>query len=79
MQIAWTLIVGLVAGLIARMLMPGRDPGGTLVTIALGMAGALIAGLAGDAIGWYGVGEGPGIAASVVGAAALLASYRAVR
>jgi uncharacterized membrane protein YeaQ/YmgE (transglycosylase-associated protein family) len=78
MHILVTLIVGLIVGALAKLIMPGKDPGGIIVTILLGIAGAFIAGLLGHALGWYKVGDGPGIIASVVGAVILLAIYRAV-
>lgn len=78
MYIVITLIVGLVVGVIARLVVPGRDPGGAIVTILLGIAGAFVAGLIGHSLGWYAAGEGPGIIASVIGAVLLLAIYRAV-
>lgn len=76
MHILITLIVGLVVGALAKLVMPGRDPGGILITILLGIAGAFVAGVLGHALGWYTVGEGPGIIASVIGAVILLAIYR---
>ncbi len=78
MHILVTLIVGLIVGALAKLIMPGRDPGGVIITILLGIAGSFIAGLLGHALGWYAVGEGPGILASIVGAVILLAIYRAV-
>ncbi len=78
MHILITLIVGLIVGALAKLIMPGKDPGGIIVTILLGIAGSFIAGLLGHALGWYKVGDGPGIIASVIGAVILLAIYRAV-
>jgi uncharacterized membrane protein YeaQ/YmgE (transglycosylase-associated protein family) len=78
MHILMTLIVGLVVGALAKLLMPGKDPGGFVITILLGVAGSFIAGMLGHALGWYEVGDGPGIIASVIGAVILLAGYRAV-
>ncbi len=78
MHILITLIVGLIVGALAKLIMPGKDPGGILITILLGIAGSFIAGLLGHALGWYKVGDGPGIIASVIGAVILLAIYRAV-
>jgi len=69
-------IIGLVAGALAKLIMPGRDPGGLLVTMLLGIAGAVVAGFLGRALGWYAEGEGAGLIMSVVGAIALLAVYR---
>lgn len=78
MHIIVTLIVGLIVGALAKLIMPGKDPGGIIITMLIGIAGAFIAGLLGHALGWYAVGEGPGIIASIVGAVILLAIYRAV-
>jgi uncharacterized membrane protein YeaQ/YmgE (transglycosylase-associated protein family) len=77
MHVLWMLIVGLFAGAIAKLIMPGRDPGGILVTTLLGVAGSFLAGFLGRAVGWYATpGSGPGIIASIVGAFILLAIYR---
>jgi uncharacterized membrane protein YeaQ/YmgE (transglycosylase-associated protein family) len=71
-----TLVIGLIVGAIAKLLMPGRDPGGCLITILLGIAGAFIAGYLGRVIGWYEPGEPAGFIASVIGAMLLLLIYR---
>jgi len=76
MHILITLIVGLIVGALAKLVMPGRDPGGILITMLLGIAGSFVAGALGHALGWYALGEGPGIFASVLGAVILLAIYR---
>jgi len=78
MHILITLIVGLVIGGLAKLVMPGRDPGGIIVTMLLGIAGAFIAGALGHSLGWYAIGEGPGLIASVVGSVILLGIYRLV-
>lgn len=79
MAFIWTLIVGLIAGSLAKLIMPGRDPGGIVVTILLGVAGAFIAAFIGRSLGWYTeIGDGPGILASIVGALLLLGGYRAI-
>jgi uncharacterized membrane protein YeaQ/YmgE (transglycosylase-associated protein family) len=78
MSIIWTLIIGLVAGALAKLLMPGRDPGGFIITMLLGVAGAFIATWLGQAIGWYQAGEGAGFIGAVVGAVILLLIYRLV-
>ena len=71
------MIIGLVVGAIAKLIMPGRDPGGIIVTMLIGVAGALLAGFLGRALGWYAnPGEGPGIIASIIGALILLFLYR---
>lgn len=76
MHILLTIVVGLVVGALAKLIMPGRDPGGAIVTILIGIAGSFIAGFLGHALGWYNVGEGPGIIGSIVGAIVLLGVYR---
>jgi len=78
MHILITLIVGLVIGALAKLVMPGRDPGGILITMLLGIAGAFVAGALGHALGWYALGEGPGLLASVLGSVILLGIYRLV-
>ena len=75
----WMCIIGLVAGALAKLIMPGKDPGGILVTMLLGIAGSLIAGFLGRALGWYEVGQGAGLIMSVVGAILLLLVYRLFR
>ncbi|MDQ8756046.1 GlsB/YeaQ/YmgE family stress response membrane protein [Sphingosinicella sp. LHD-64] len=75
--ITW-IIIGLIAGAIAKAIMPGKDPGGCLVTIVLGIAGALLAGFLGQALGWYGPGEGAGFIAAIVGSLIILGIYRLV-
>jgi uncharacterized membrane protein YeaQ/YmgE (transglycosylase-associated protein family) len=78
MHLLITLIVGLIVGALAKLVMPGKDPGGIIITMVLGIAGAFIAGALGRSLGWYQLGEGPGIIASVVGAVILLALYRMI-
>ncbi len=73
----WTLIVGLVVGAIAKLMMPGKDPGGFVVTMILGVLGAFAANFIGSSLGWYGQDEPVGFVASVIGAVLLLAIYRA--
>jgi uncharacterized membrane protein YeaQ/YmgE (transglycosylase-associated protein family) len=73
--LSWILF-GLVVGIIAKLLMPGRDPGGFIVTILIGIAGALLGGFVGQAMGLYGPGESAGWIMSIVGAIVLLALYR---
>jgi uncharacterized membrane protein YeaQ/YmgE (transglycosylase-associated protein family) len=73
--LSWILF-GLVVGVIAKLLMPGRDPGGFIVTILLGIAGALIGGFIGRAMGLYQTNEGAGWLMSILGAIVLLALYR---
>jgi len=78
MGFIWTIIIGLIAGAIAKFIMPGRDPGGIIVTILLGIVGALVATWLGQAIGWYRAGEGAGLIGAVVGAVIVLVVYRMV-
>ena len=73
--IGW-IIFGLIVGAIAKLVMPGRDPGGIIVTMLLGIAGALLGGWIGQALGWYGPNEGAGFLMSLIGAVVLLALYR---
>ena len=75
--IGW-IVIGLIAGAIAKLLMPGKDPGGCLITILLGIAGALLAGFIGKSIGWYDEGEAAGFIAAIVGAFIILLIYRLV-
>ncbi len=74
-----TLVIGLVVGAIAKLLMPGPDPGGCFITILLGIAGAFVAGFLGRVIGWYEPGQAAGFIASVIGAMLLLLIYRLIR
>jgi len=76
MGLLWSLIVGLIVGALAKLAMPGRDPGGIIVTMLLGVAGAFVAGFIGRTAGWYRADQGPGILASVLGAMILLGIYR---
>lgn len=78
MSILLTIIIGAIAGALAKLIMPGKDPGGIIITILLGIAGSFVAGMLGQALGWYSAGEGPGIIASIIGAVILLAIYRLV-
>lgn len=75
----WMCIIGLVAGALAKLIMPGRDPGGMIITMLLGIAGSLVAGFLGRALGWYQTGDGAGLIMSVVGAILLLAVYRLLK
>ena len=76
MGILTWILFGLVVGIIAKLLMPGRDPGGFIVTILLGIAGALLGGFIGRAMGFYGDGDAAGWIVSILGAILLLALYR---
>ena len=72
------IVIGLLAGAIAKMLMPGKDPGGCIITILLGIAGALLAGFIGKSIGWYNENEAAGFLAAIVGAFIILFLYRII-
>ena len=76
MAILGWILFGLIVGLVAKLLMPGRDPGGIIVTMLLGIAGALLGGFLGQAMGLYRAGEAAGFVMSLVGAVALLVLYR---
>lgn len=78
MEILGWIILGLIAGGLGRFIMPGRDPGGCVVTILLGIAGALLAGYVGRLLGWYGPGERAGFIMATLGAVAILLMYRAL-
>jgi uncharacterized membrane protein YeaQ/YmgE (transglycosylase-associated protein family) len=75
----WMLFIGLIVGALAKLVMPGRDPGGILVTMLLGIAGALVAGFVGRLLGLYEPGQSAGFIISTVGAILLLAFYRRVK
>lgn len=79
MNLLWAIIVGLIAGVLAKLVMPGRDPGGLLMTIVIGIIGSVIANFLGRSMGWYAEGESAGIIGSTVGAILLLIVYRMVR
>jgi len=78
MGIIWTIIIGFIAGLVAKFLMPGRDPGGFIITTLLGIIGAVVASYLGQAVGWYRPGEGAGFIGAVVGAVIVLVAYRMI-
>ena len=73
--IGW-IIFGLIVGVIAKLLVPGKDPGGFITTILIGIAGALLGGWIGRAAGWYGPNQGAGWIVSIIGAIVLLIIYR---
>jgi uncharacterized membrane protein YeaQ/YmgE (transglycosylase-associated protein family) len=75
-HVLWTIIIGGIIGAVAKLLMPGRDPGGFIITILLGIAGSFIASYLGQAVGWYQPGQSAGFIASIIGAIILLAIYR---
>ena len=76
MGILWTIVIGFVAGVIAKFLMPGpNEPSGFILTTILGIVGAFVASFLGQALGWYGPGEGAGLIGAVVGAVIVLAAW----
>ena len=79
LHLLWIIIIGFVAGAVAKLLMPGKDPGGFLITIALGVVGALLATLIGKLVGWYKPGESAGFIGAVIGAIILLVIYRFIK
>ncbi len=79
LHILWIIIIGLVAGAVAKLIMPGKDPGGLLITILLGIAGSLLANFLGRLIGWYKPGESGGFIAAIIGAVILLLIYRLLK
>ena len=79
MGLIWSIVVGLIAGALAKFVMPGKDPGGLLVTLGLGVAGSLVANLLGGALGWYGGDHRAGIIGSTIGAILLLIIYRMIK
>ena len=76
MHIIVTIIIGLLVGIVAKLLMPGRDPGGFIITALLGIVGAIVATYLGRALGLYGATESAGFIGAVIGAVVLLAIYR---
>jgi uncharacterized membrane protein YeaQ/YmgE (transglycosylase-associated protein family) len=79
MSIFGWILFGLIVGVVAKLIMPGRDPGGMIVTILLGIAGALVAGFLGRALGWYGDNDPVGFVMATIGAILLLVLYRQFR
>jgi uncharacterized membrane protein YeaQ/YmgE (transglycosylase-associated protein family) len=76
MGIIWTIIIGFLAGVIAKFIMPGdNEPSGFILTALLGIVGAFVATYLGQALGWYGPGEGAGLVGAVIGAIIVLAVY----
>ncbi|HXJ88419.1 MAG TPA: GlsB/YeaQ/YmgE family stress response membrane protein [Candidatus Binatia bacterium] len=79
LHLLWEAVIGLVVGAVAKVLMPGKDPGGIVVTMILGIIGALLAGYVGQAVGWYQPGQSAGFIMSVLGAMVLLGVYHLFR
>ncbi len=78
MGIIWTIIIGFIVGIVAKFLMPGRDPGGFIITALIGIVGSVVATYLGRAMGFYQFGESAGFIAAVIGAIILLFIYRMV-
>lgn len=76
MWLLWALFIGFIVGIVARFLMPGKDPGGFIVTSLIGIAGSIVATFIGQQLGWYIYGEPSGFIASVIGAMLVLFGYR---
>jgi uncharacterized membrane protein YeaQ/YmgE (transglycosylase-associated protein family) len=79
MSIIWAILIGFIVGLIAKFLMPGRDPGGFFITALLGIVGAVLATFLGQALGLYAAGQAAGFIASVIGAMIVLFLYHMIR
>lgn len=79
MGIVWTLLIGFVIGVIAKLLHPGKENMGFIATVLLGIGGSFLAGILGQALGWYQAGEGAGFLASVLVAIVLLVIYGRLR
>lgn len=78
MHIIYMLVIGLIVGALAKLIMPGRDPGGILITILIGIAGSMLAGFIGREMHWYANTQAAGFIASIAGAMILLAAYRLI-
>jgi uncharacterized membrane protein YeaQ/YmgE (transglycosylase-associated protein family) len=76
MSILWTILIGLVAGTLAKFIMPGKDPGGIIITILIGIAGSLVFTYLGQFLGFYESGQSAGFIGATIGAIILLAIYR---
>jgi uncharacterized membrane protein YeaQ/YmgE (transglycosylase-associated protein family) len=79
MNLIWIAIVGLIAGALAKLIMPGKDPGGIWITMGLGVLGAFVANFLGRATGWYTGDRGAGIIGATIGAIVILAIYRMIK
>ena len=79
MTIIWAIIIGFIVGLVAKLLMPGRDPGGFIITALLGIIGAVVATWIGQAMGIYAAGQSAGFIGAVIGAIIVLAIYHMIR
>lgn len=79
LSLLWEAIIGLIVGAIAKLLMPGKDPGGIWITMAIGIAGSIVATYLGQLVGWYRTGQTAGFIMSIAGAVLLLFLYRLIR
>lgn len=79
MSLLWEAIIGLIVGAIAKFIMPGKDPGGIWITMALGIGGSILATYLGQLVGWYQEGQAAGFIMSITGAVLLLVLYRLIR
>lgn len=79
MGLLWTIVIGFIVGALAKLIMPGKDPGGLIITILLGIGGAVVASYLGQMAGLYAPGQAAGFIGSVVGAMILLGLYRVIR
>ncbi len=79
MHYIWVAVIGLIVGALAKLLVPGKDPGGIIITMLLGIAGSFLATFLGRALGWYQTGQAAGFIASLVGAIILLVIYHIFR
>lgn len=79
LSLLWEAIIGLIVGALAKLFMPGKDPGGIWITMALGIAGSIVATYLGQLIGWYQPGQSAGFIMSIAGAILLLVIYRVIR
>ena len=79
MHYLWVAIIGLIVGALAKLIMPGKDPGGIIITMLLGIAGSFVGTLIGRALGLYAAGQGSGFIMSLLGAIVLLLIYRLIR
>ncbi len=79
LALLWEAIIGLIVGALAKLIMPGKDPGGIFVTMAIGVVGSIVATYLGRLVGWYREGQSAGFIMSVLGAILLLFIYRLIR
>ena len=79
MDLLWTILIGLAVGVIAKFLMPGKDPGGFIITILLGIAGSFVATYIGQHLGWYREGQPAGFIGAILGAILILIVYRLIK